>query len=369
MDRIVNQSTVDPERILIVLPTWVGDVVMATPTLEAIRVRYPRSEITWLGRANVQGVIDDIPWHDRVELWPPLTSKGKQKGTLQLGLRLRKHRYDWVVLLTNSFRSGMVARLSGAKKRIGYARDGRGWLLTDGLPVEREGGAFVKSRMVDYYGKIAWAIGCEMPGDQMRLFTKPCDDEIVRERLAGFGVDHHHPLVVMTPGASFGPSKSWLPERYAEVCDRLVESDGARIVVTYGPGEEQIAHACIEAMRHEPVVIENPRFTLSQLKSLVNMADLMFCNDTGPRHFAKAFGKPVVTVFGPTATEWTDTDYPAERVVRVEVECGPCQQKVCPTGTHQCMTLLTVDTVYEAARELLATFYTRRSESGQVPPD
>ena len=93
--------------------------------------------------------------------------------------------------------------------------------------------------------------------------------------------------------------------------------------------------------------------TLGELKSLIKRADLLICNDAGPRHFAKAFDVPVVTVFGPTHPEWTTTSYRAERVVRVDVDCGPCQQRTCPLGHLQCMTGVTVDAVFDAATALL----------------
>ena len=89
------------------------------------------------------------------------------------------------------------------------------------------------------------------------------------------------------------------------------------------------------------------------MKSLVRRSDLLLCNDAGPRHFAKAFEVPVVTVFGPTHPEWTATSYEPERIVRIEVDCGPCQQKVCPLGHLKCMTGVTVDMVCDAAGELL----------------
>jgi heptosyltransferase-2 len=94
--------------------------------------------------------------------------------------------------------------------------------------------------------------------------------------------------------------------------------------------------------------------TLGELKSLIRRGDLLICNDAGPRHFAKAFGVPVVTVFGPTHPDWTATRYPWERIVRVELDCSPCQERTCPLGHLNCMKDVGVDVVYAACRELLA---------------
>jgi heptosyltransferase-2 len=114
---------------------------------------------------------------------------------------------DWAGLLTNSQRSALLAWLSDMPRRIGHDRDGRGWLLTDRVPVRREAGRIAPTRMVDYYGPLARALGCPRPKDRLRRGTIAADDWEVDRRLSAVGVAAHHPLVVMTPGASFGPSK------------------------------------------------------------------------------------------------------------------------------------------------------------------
>jgi heptosyltransferase-2 len=101
------------------------------------------------------------------------------------------------------------------------------------------------------------------------------------------------------------------------------------------------------------MVMDVACLTLGELNSLIRRGDLLICNDAGPRHFAKAFGVPVVTVFGPTHPDWTATSYAAERIVRINVDCGPCQQRTCPLGHLNCMTGVTVEMVFEAAAGLL----------------
>jgi heptosyltransferase-2 len=356
--RFHDDNRLDPDSLLVVLPNWVGDVVMATPSLEAIRRRFPHAHITYLLRSNIRPLVEHSPWMDELETWPPRDRRDRQGGTVALGVRLRRRRIAWAVLLTNSFRSALVACLAGIPRRIGYARDARGWILTDRLAVPREQGRIARTRMVDYYGQLAWAIGCDQPGDRLVLHVNPQDERAIADRLAGAG-----PTVVMTPGASFGPAKCWLPERFAAVCDRLARECGPRIVVTYGPGEEELARRAVGAMTCKRHVMENPMITLGQLMAVVKRADLLLCNDTGPRHFAKAFGVPVVTVFGPTWPEWTDTEYEMERKVRIDVDCGPCQKPVCPEGHHKCMTGVTVEAVFDACRELLSR---RLASAGQT---
>jgi heptosyltransferase-2 len=225
--------------------------------------------------------------------------------------------------------------------------------------------------LVEYYADLAEAIGCERPGDRLELFTTPDCEESVQRRLESLGIADRHPLVVISPGAKFGASKCWLPERFAAVADHLIESEGATVIVTCGPGEESIARAIGAAMKNSPTigpspqpspskeegatgfVFDSPLLALGELKSLVRRSDLLICNDAGPRHIAKAFDVPVVTVFGPTHPDWTSTSYADERIVRIDVDCGPCQQRVCPLEHHQCMTGVSVDMVFAAAVALL----------------
>ncbi|UCC29737.1 MAG: glycosyltransferase family 9 protein [Phycisphaerales bacterium] len=387
MKRIHYPEDPDPRSIMVVLPTWVGDFVMATPTLRAIRDRFANAHITFLVEPNLRDLARGGDWMNECFEWPAKDRRSPlHKEYRDLAWDLRRRRFDWAVLLPNSMRSALIARLAGAGRRIGYDRDGRGLLLTDRLPLRnRRGenassdrqpgpsaprpgepsqvrprdrvpvppGRFVPMPLVEYYADLAEAIGCDRPGDRLELFTTPDCDDSVQERLASPGIADRRPLVVISPGARYGAAKCWFPDRFAEVADRLIETEDATVIVTCGPGEEPIARQIGSAMRHKGSIFDSPPLTLGQLKSLVCRCDLLICNDAGPRHFAKAFNVPVVTVFGPTHPEWTATSYEAERIVRIDVDCGPCQQRVCPPGHLKCMYGVTVDMVFEASKDLL----------------
>jgi heptosyltransferase-2 len=329
---------------------------MSTPLLRAVRARYAAAEITLLAEPNLRGLIRGGKWMNDVVEWPSRDRRRPWHGEHRAMVKsLRGRRFDWAVLLPNSFRSAMLARLCGAKRRIGYDRDGRGLLLTDRIPVRnREGRQFKPMRLVDYYGDLAEAIGCPWPGDRLELFTTPDGDESATERLESWGIADRRPLVVISPGAKYGAAKCWLPDRFAAAADRLIAEHGAAVVITCGPGEEAIAREIRAAMKHDAAVTGAPLLSLGALKSLIARADLLLCNDAGPRHIAKAFQVPVVTVFGPTHPEWTATRYPAERIVRIDIDCGPCQQRVCPLGHMDCMRGVTVDAVVDACRVMLA---------------
>ena len=172
------------------------------------------------------------------------------------------------------------------------------------------------------------------------------------------GVSPDRPVVLLNPGASFGSSKVYPAGRFAAVADSLVQRRGARIVINAAPNERDIARAVAQAM-NSPVAVNlaDRDNTLGLLKAMTDRASLMITNDTGPRHFAAALGAAVVTIFGATDPDWTTLDYERERIIRVDVPCGPCQKKECPLPQgpqhHQCMSKIPPEMVLAAAEQLL----------------
>lgn len=346
----IKPLKLEPAKILIVLPTWVGDVVMATPVIQRVFERFKHSEIHLLTHSHVYSMLQGSPWDQHCIFWPKRNKTPEAKAANKTFMaQLREQKFDLAIMLPNSLRSAWVCWRSGAKRRLGFNRDGRGFLLTDRLPVPNKiPDGYEPMPMVDYYAQLAIALGCEHPGDQLRLFTTPDCDLAVSERLEQCGIDSARPLVVISPGANFGASKCWAPERFAAVADQLIEKYGVAVAMSPGPGEEPLAQAIQDAMSHPSALLVAPCLTLGELKSLIERSVLLLGNDTGPRHFARAFNVSRVTVFGPTERRWTDTSHGGETIVQVDVPCGPCHKKVCPLTHHDCMTLVTVDMVKRA---------------------
>ena len=345
----------EPRRILLVLPTWVGDVVMATPFVRSLFRRFPEAEISLLMNRHLYPLLEGSPWVERCHFWPPRkkTPEAKQQQR-ELISALRAEQFDLAVMLPNSLRSAWLCFRAGAKRRVGFNRDGRGLLLTDRIPVpNRTKDGYEPLPLCDYYAVLAEALGMPHPGDGLTLYLTDEADAAVATRLAEEGVRPQQPLVVLCPGANFGASKCWDPARFAAVADQLVRRHDAAIVISPGPGEEPLAEAIRDAMAEPSFLLTAPCLTLGELKSLIADADLLLGNDTGPRHFGRAFETHRVTVFGPTEQRWTDTSHGRETIVKVEVPCGPCHKKVCPLEEQVCMTRVTVDMVLEACEEQL----------------
>ncbi len=340
------------EKILIALPNWVGDVVMASPVLAALRAHYRSAQITYLMRPYVREIVDGCGWHDDERHWPTARGVSRQLGLLGLARQLARERYALALLFTNSFRSALTAWLARIPRRVGYARDGRSALLTDRLTPLKRDGRFVPAPILPYYCKLAETLGCAVPDRALRLGITAAQEA------AGEKLQQHYGLTarryaLINPGAAFGASKCWLPERFAELCDRLWRTRGLLPVVVGAPNEVPLMRAIAGQVTTRVVCCDDPGTTLGSLKVLVRDAAILVCNDTGPRHYGKAFNIPTVTIFGPTHQAWTDTDYADEIKLQVDVECGPCQLKKCPLDLR-CMTRMSTDQVYDATEELLA---------------
>ena len=331
-----------------VLPTWVGDCVMATPTLRALRDRFPGARVTGLCRRNVKPLFAGMPWLDRV------ISHRPKADVMRIAGRLRRGGFDSAILLPNSFKSALLARSAGIPRRIGYDRDGRGFLLTDKLLPAKAGGRFVVTPTLRYYLGIAGYLGAEVSDRRMELFVTESERREADRVLSASGVvdGSPRPWVLLNPGAQYGSAKLWLPEYFAASADRLAEEQGATVLVSAAPNERPIVGEIRRHARRPFVDLSAHGMTLGALKAICGRIDLMITNDTGPRHMAAAMGTRVVTLFGPTDPKWTTIDYPREVELFEKVFCGPCQLKTCPLD-HRCMTQLLPERVHAAAVELL----------------
>jgi heptosyltransferase II len=330
-----------PRRILVFLPNWLGDVVMCTPALRALKRRYPDAVVTAAGKASCCAVLDGFP---RVDA---LISLPERPGILQsmtLRKALRALAPDVAVVFPHSFRAAWLAWLSAAPRRIGVDRGGRRFLLTEAVPRHREGGRPAPRYTALEYLEVAEAAGAPADGAGLELAADPGEVDAVRA-----GLEPGRPVVCIAPGAAFGPSKRWLPERFAAVADALHRSHGAQCVLLTGPGEED-TRAAVLAAAETPLIASTGG--IGRLKASIAACDLLIGNDSGPRHIAIAFGKPVVCIMGSTAPAYTESPWERGEVVRIDVDCGPCQKPVCVTD-HRCMTGIGVERVVMAAARFL----------------
>ena len=340
-------------RILIRCPNWIGDMIAATAAVRCIRQNYPKAHIALLLRPYVRPVVESAPWFNEV------IEFDRRRGGLREVRRVakllrRKPRYDLALLLTHSFSSAALIWLGGAKRRVGHARDGRSWLLTDAVPWPGKGRNPDLVPKVKVYSSLLKYLGCEWAEDQRpEVFTSP-EDEAQADRLfEAHGRKPDRELLGIVPGAAYGPSKQWEPARFAAVADELAQTRRMQAALLTGPGEGEIALEIARGMKDIPITFREGEVSFGALKAIVRRCRLMICNDTGPRHLAVAYNVPTVVLMGPTDPVVTHSDYPRAIIIRQEAPCGPCYLRVCPTD-HRCMKLITPDMVISAAQELLA---------------
>ena len=341
-----------PEKILIHCPNWVGDLVMATPALRAVRENNPDAYISLLVRPQVRQVIDGLFYYDELIEYDSKSLHRSWSRKLIFSRELKKRWFNLAIVLPNSFSSAALSFLARIPERIGYNVNFRGFLLTHTIPPPRENGKIVPIPMVERYLNICKALDYEVPSVKTKLAFSNGTRKAVRKLYQRWGIKGNKPLVAVTPGASFGSSKCWLPENFAQVGDYFIEKHGAQVMIIPGPGEQEIAFRIEAFMKHRPFNFSREVIPLEHLKAMISDSVLLITNDTGPRHFAVALDTPVVVIMGPTDPRYTDYDLEKTRLLREELECSPCHLKTCPID-HQCMKNISPEKVIKACEELI----------------
>jgi heptosyltransferase-2 len=332
-------------KVLVRATNWLGDAVMSLPAIRAIRNIFPHAHVAVLARPWVADLYAREKSIDRVIPYP--AQKGLS-GRRAFAGRLRVERFDCAILLQNAFDAALIAWLADIPERIGYARDGRGWLLTRAIPAPEPGDLPRHERF--YYLELLRRAG------MMERF--PASGEIRLEgsgeaRAAGLahlktlGIDG--PAIGISPGAAYGNAKRWLPERFAESAAML---PGAHTFLIFGSAAERDLCAQVAGMLGGRARNLAGETSLREFIDLAAACRLFLTNDSGAMHVASALGVPTVTVFGATDDTTTGPTGPLARIVRAHAECAPCLLRECPID-HRCMTRVASEEVAKAACELL----------------
>jgi heptosyltransferase-2 len=347
-------------NIAVFWPNWIGDAVMATPALRVLGAHFPDARLVSVCKPYIAGLLEGSPWATRQI---HLDSRGPWSMRWPaVAWRLARERIDVAILFPNSFRPALVAWLANCRRRVGFVRYGRGLLLTDKLhPRRGPGGRRGPSPIIDDYNWLVERLGCPAPGYRMELFTTTRDEAAADAVWQTAGFTGQTEVVCLNPGAAFGAAKQWPAESFATLARHLVDQRGSGVLILCGPSERNLARQ-IAASAARPGVhtLADHSVSLGLTKACIRRCDLLVTTDSGPRHFAAAFGVPVVTLFGPTHIAWTETYYPRAIHLQKQVPCGPCQLRVCPLD-HQCMKLLTPDQVFRTTEAMLARFARRRA--------
>ncbi len=259
-------------------------------------------------------------------------------------------KFDTAILLQNAFEAAAIAYLAGIPERIGYARDGRGFLLTRAIPVPKPGE--IPRHESFYYLELLRRAGVvdEMPrNDAIRLEGAPAARSAGLDRFQQLGWGEI--VIGVSPGAAYGTAKRWLPERFAESANRVANELGAAVAI-FGSKDERDLCSSVAASIAGPVKNFAGETSLAEFIDLAAACRVYLTNDSGAMHIASALGVPTVAIFGATDDQTTGPTGPLAKVVREPVECSPCLKRECPID-HRCMTGVDAGRVAEAALVLV----------------
>ncbi len=339
------------QRLCVRIPNWVGDVVMATPALRALRAHFSHAHIAAVVRDGVEPVLRKGNWFDESIVYHPGMIGGASEF-LRCAARLHRGSYELGFVLPNSFSSALMFRLGGVGRRVGYARDWRSFLLTDAVPRPAENGRFKPTYMVDYYLGLCERLGITDRGREMELPFDDADMEAANAILLSCGVEPDRGLVLLHPGAGFGPSKRWPEARFSELAEMLQEEYGGHVALIGGADEQRTIDGVMAGSAVPIVDLSDCGVDLHLLKCVVARSRLLVTTDSGPRHYGVALKVPTVCVMGPTHPGYSTSEHANDHVVRLDVDCGPCQRKACPLD-HRCMEEMTAQMVFDVCQRAL----------------
>lgn len=330
-------------KILARVPNWIGDAVMCLPALEALA---GRGRVTVAAQGWVKDLFTGLDYiHDVI----PLPAGSRLRALRDAGRRLKEGGFDQGILFTNSFASALIFALAGIPERWGYPTDGRRFLITHRVP-RRPSDA--PRHQIHRYLALAAAMGAPMGPPRLSLPLTEADDREARRLLDEAGVNPDQPLMILNPGAFYGPAKRWPAERFAELADRLRKTYDAEVAIVGSAAEAELARK-ISSLQGGRLHVLAGRTTLRTLAGVLRSARLCVTNDSGPMHLAIALSVPTVAVFGPTDPEETGPIQEPALVLKRDVVCWPCAYRECPFD-HRCMMQISCADVFEACRKILA---------------
>lgn len=344
------------ERVVVRGANWVGDAVMTVAALRELRRVLPSAHITLATRPWAQGIfagtgiVDDLLLIDDAR-------RGQLRATLRQITEWRARSFDLALFFPNAFEPAFIAAAARVPIRMGYATDGRGFLLTHPLEVPAWRS---EQHEVFYYLNLVFGLEHALTGTaqfenrepQFQLQVSDARQAEARKLLSRYGALEDRPLVALCPGSTNSRAKRWPPAQYAALADHLMGKAKANVALIGAREELDVTGEVVARMRRRPIVLTGET-SLAETVAVLSVADLLVTNDTGPAHIAAALERPTLVIFGPTNPLTTRPFSPTADIMRRPPDCAPCMLRDCPID-HRCMTAITPEEVFLRAVEMLA---------------
>jgi len=332
-------------KIIVRVPNWIGDSILAMPAIFGLKKNYPESEI-WIAAPDwVRDLFEPLEVISGVvSLDQPRSLRGLKESARNIG----RHGFDAGLLLPNSFVSALLFFLARIPQRWGYGTDGRSLMLTKRVSTKRKGG---ESHQVHYYLDLIAGLGLETHPPHLSL---PVTEETRSEAKAILSANHitlKKPVIILNPGGHYGPAKRWPVPNFGRVSSLLQEEDEYEFILIGSQAEKPLAEDLASRMKSPPLNLTG-RTTLGQLTGIISLSNLFITNDSGPMHIANALGIPVIGIFGPTRPKITGPFQPPCAVLHKEAACWPCSYRACPLD-HRCMLSISPEEVFSACLRYL----------------
>lgn len=331
----------EPKNLIVRMPNWIGDCVMATPVLADLKVAFPSARLTAMCRSPLAELLVHDPSIDEVFSFSKASGFERRRQQRSVIGKLRIGGYDLGILLTHSLSSAWWFWFGRVQHRIGYERNLRAPLLTQGLSFPTH----VQQHLTVTYKTLLTPLGIPVSSTPPRLYLTSKEVEEARGLLCEHKVPHGVPLVGINPGATYGSAKCWLPDRFREVTHKLLKHPDLHVLYF---GDLATKDLVSEICARFPVRVVNiaGKTSLRSLPSLISLCDVFLTNDSGPMHIADAVGTRLVALFGSTSEVITGP-YHGAQVIHKHVACSPCYKRVCPLD-FRCMRQIEVEEVYDA---------------------
>ncbi len=348
------------KKILIRVPNWIGDAVLCLPAIEKIKSVYPQAEITVLAKPWVSPVFFNNPVIKRIIDYDKESRHSGVAGMWRLIKDIKDYGFDMAVLFQNAFEAALIVFLARIPVRIGYDRDFRGMLLTNSVRLDSD---IKKTHQVFYYLKIVSKIisrnkntiagGFEFnKGISPKIYLAKDEKDWAKDFLREKGIDNGI-IIGIAPGASYGPAKRWMADKFGSVAGRLIDNYNAKIILFGGKEDKSV---CAEVLEGVEGLNLAGGVDLRKSIAIMERCKLFITNDSGPMHIAASLGIPTMAIFGSTDPKLTGPVGDNVMIIKKDIECSPCFERECRYGHYNCFNMVTEDDVYETSVKFIQEF-------------